>query len=118
MRPPLTISRLKCCGIREVASMPGFRKYSKSAFEGWLKRSAVIGAGENIPIRMLPRLYRYGNFAGGLLMATSTDFQREYSKWLSRVGFKKIRRFTNNNTGNMVNMYLYTLRNGERNVRG
>jgi hypothetical protein len=114
LRKPLNIFRLQCCGVREVSSQEGFRTHTKETFENWLRKNARIGS--EGPYRYLPKLYNYGRWSGGVLLATANDSQIGYQKWLSKVGFKKIRRFQNHNTRRMVNMYLYTLRNGERNV--
>lgn len=106
---PITLTSVQCCGIVEASSCQ-FHDYSKRDFKRWLKDFATYGDDDDwggYPLR------EGGHYRGGTILATATDEQTEYKKWLGKVGFERTKRFRNHNTGKMVTMYLYTLEKEE-----
>lgn len=100
-RPPIALSHMRCCGIVE-ASSEEFEYYSKEDFLLWLKKFAWKREGI--------QLFSDGRWRAGMLLATSVaEDQREYVKWLKKVGFKVLRRFKNFNTGRNVTLWGYRL---------
>lgn len=94
---------LSCCGIKEVYSHNIVQMKDKEEFlrciRNGLKTRYGMAGEEPSP-----------NFRTGSLLATAIDSQRAYKKKLKSLGFKRLARFRNHNTGRMVTMYLYTIK--------
>lgn len=96
---PLYLEPMNCCGLMEGSSSDDTLLYTKENFRTWLGKMAYCDNGRDAK----------GLLKSGGILATAIDRQEEYKKWLRKVGFKKLSRFLNNNTGNMVELYIYVL---------
>lgn len=108
---------LACCGINEVLS-EGFENIpTKKAWKDYVRENVhnnwdefpgYDGYGADIPDGD-----NNNHYLTGALLATAIDSQKDYMKWLKKMGFDLVRRFMNHNTGNYVSLFIYEIEKEE-----